>query len=83
MDQQGSCVMAERSSRSEAAILSLLLDMNSGCIWSAEELVRELSAPRLDVLDALASLEGAGLVHRSGKFVFASRAASRFDQLDM
>ncbi len=83
MDRQGSCVMSERSACSEAAIMSLLLDMESGCIWSVDELVRELSAARLEVLDALASLEGAGLVHRSGEFVFASRAASRFDRLDM
>jgi hypothetical protein len=83
MDQQGSCVMSKRSSHCEAAILSLLLDNESGCIWSVEELVRELSASQLEVLDGLASLEGAGLVHRSGEFVFASRAASRFDRLDM
>lgn len=83
MDQQGSCAMSERSTCSEAGILSLLLDMESGCIWSVEELMRELSAPQLEVLDGLASLEGAGLVHRSGDFVFASRAASRFDRLDL
>jgi hypothetical protein len=83
MDRQGSCVVSEGSACSQAAILSLLLDMESGCIWAVEELVRELSASRLDVLDALAGLEGAGLVHRSGDFVFASRAASRFDRLDL
>jgi hypothetical protein len=83
MDRQGSCVMSEQGTHSEAAILSLLLDLESGCIWSVEELVRELSAPRLEVLDGLASLEGAGLIHRSGEFVFATRAASRFDRLDM
>lgn len=83
MDQQGSCVMPERSAASESAILSLLLDTDSGCIWAVEELVRELSASRLEVLDGIADLEGSGLVHRSGEFVFASRAATRFDRLDM
>lgn len=84
MDRQGSCVTSERENDcSEAAILSLLLDMESGCIWSVDELVRELSAARIEVLDGLAGLEGAGLVHRAGDFVFASRAASRFDRLDL
>lgn len=84
MDRQGSCVMPEQGSAcSEAAILSLLLDIESGCIWSADELVRELSASRIEVLDGIAGLEGAGLIHRCGEFVFASRAAARFDRLDM
>lgn len=84
MDRHGSCVMSEPGAAcSQAAILSLLLDIESGCIWSVDELVRELSAPRLEVLDGIASLEGAGLIHRSGDFVFASRAASRFDRLDL
>lgn len=84
MDRQGSCVMSEPTAGcSQAAILSLLLDLESGCIWSVDELVRELSAPRLEVLDGVASLEGAGLIHRSGDFVFASRAAARFDRLDL
>jgi hypothetical protein len=75
--------MSERGTASEAAILSLLLDVESGCIWSVDELVRELSASRMEVLDGVASLRGAGLIHRSGEFVFATRAASRFDRLDM
>lgn len=84
MDRQGSCVMSEpQAGCSQAAILSLLLDIESGCIWAVDELVRELSASRLEVLDGIASLEGAGLIHRSGDFVFASRAASRFDRLDL
>jgi hypothetical protein len=83
MDQHGSCATPERGVCSEAGMLSLLLDMGSGCIWSVEELVRELGAPRIEVLDGIASLEGAGLIHRSGEFVFASRAAARFDRLDL
>lgn len=67
----------------EAAILGLLLDFDAGSIWAVEELVRQLSAPRLQVLDGLASLEAAGLVHRLGEFAFATRAASSFDRLEL
>ncbi len=83
MDRQGSCGVSELQRCSEAAILSVLLGVEDCYIWSVEELVRELSSPEMHVLDALASLEGAGLVHRAGPFVFATRAARRFDGLDM
>jgi hypothetical protein len=83
MDQQGSCVTPVQGSCTEAGVLTLLLDIESGCIWSVEELVRELGAPRIEVLDGIAGLEGAGLIHRCGEFVFASRAAARFDRLDL
>lgn len=82
MDRSGSSV-AERDGQVEAAILSLLLDFQTGSVWSVEEVVRELSATRLETMDALASLHGAGLLHRCGEFVFASRAASRFDRFDI
>jgi hypothetical protein len=71
------------SGSAESAILALLLNFDAGSIWAVDELVRQLSAPRLDVLDGIAELEGAGLVHRLGDFVFASRAASSFDRLEL
>jgi hypothetical protein len=83
MDGQGSCAVAEQDRQAESAILGLLLNFESGSLWSVEEVVRQLSAPRLDVMDGLASLRGAGLIHRVGDFVFATRAASSFDRLEM
>jgi hypothetical protein len=83
MDRQGSCACPARHDRTEAAILSMLLNSEGGGVWSVEELVRELSSSRLQVLDGLASLEGAGLIHRCAEFTFATRAAWRFDGLDM
>jgi hypothetical protein len=59
--------------RIDLAVLSLLLDDHARP-WSDDEVAREVgdeSAAR----DALARLYGAGLVHRLGGFVFATRPA--------
>lgn len=57
-------------------ILNLLLGEDEQCVWSAEEVAREVGDP-VAVRDALAELAGAGLVHRLGEFVFVSRAAKQ------
>ena len=67
----------------QAAILGLLLSKDHHGVWSADELVRELSAPRLDVTDAIANLKATGLVHELDGFVLASRAAQSFDKLEL
>jgi len=83
MDGHGSCATAEQERQAEGAILGLLLNFESGSLWSVEEVVRQLSASCLEVIDGLANLEAAGLVHRVGDFVFATRAASSFDRLEL
>lgn len=83
MDGCSGCLAREETGSAESAILALLLNFDAGSIWAVDELVRQLSAPRLEVLDGLAELAGAGLVHRLGDFVFASRAASSFDRLEL
>jgi hypothetical protein len=83
MSGRGSCVMAGEQRRAEGAILALLLNFDAGSLWSVEELIRQLSASRLEVIDGLASLHAAGLIHRMGDYVFATRAASTFDQLEL
>lgn len=50
-------------------------------VWSVEELVAEIGR-RLDTTDAVAALNAAGLIHRCGEFVFATRAAIRFDGIE-
>ena len=72
MSGRGSCVMAEQELQAEGAILGLLLNFDAGSLWSVEEVVRQLSTSRLDVIDGLASLQAAGLIHRVGDFVFAA-----------
>jgi hypothetical protein len=83
MSGRGSCVMAEQERRAQGAILGLLLNFEAGSMWSVEEVVGQLSASRLEAIDGLASLQAAGLIHRVGDFVFAARAASSFDRLEL
>ena len=49
--------------------------------WAVRELVLEIG-DRIDVEDALANLRGAGLVHRCGEFVWATRAALAADTIE-
>ena len=83
MDGHGSCATLGQESQAESAILGLLLNFDSGSLWSVEEVMRQLSSSRLEVIDGLANLEAAGLIHRVGDFVFATRAASSFDRLEL
>jgi hypothetical protein len=83
MSGRGSCVVAEQDVRAEGAILGLLLNFEAGSIWSVEEVVSQLSVSRLEVIDGLVSLQASGLIHRLGDFVFVTRAASRFDRLEL
>lgn len=48
--------------------------------WAVWELVLEIG-DRIDVEDAIANLHGAGLVHRCGEFVWATRAALTADSI--
>lgn len=73
--------------RREDAVLEVLLATNTdtGLPMSELELFGALDAKRtkqkLDVTDALARLDGAGLVDRRGDLAFATPAAVRFDQI--
>lgn len=83
MSGQGGCAVAEQDRQADGAILGLLLNFEAGSMWSVEEVVARLSASRVEVIDGLASLHAAGLIHRLGDFVFATRAASSFDRLEL
>ena len=74
----------QEQGRTEAAIISLLLSTDHHGLWSREELIRELSASRLEATDALAGLAASGLIHELGPdFVAATRAAQRMDDLEL
>jgi hypothetical protein len=66
--------------QAEAAILGLLTDAEVQRPWSVAELEREIGH-HVRAVDAVARLYAAGLIHRVGGFVFASRAAVRASEL--
>jgi hypothetical protein len=74
--------------RVQQAILALLLDAHPAQ-WSMDEMLREMTdqpsdfAVRDRIENAIRDLVGAGLAHRHGAFVFATRAAVRFDELQV
>jgi hypothetical protein len=63
-----------------AADLGRLLTLDLNAPLSVSEVVREIGNDTA-VVDALARLDGAGLVHRCGHFVFSTTAARRFEAL--
>ncbi len=66
--------------RVDQTILHLLLQAQQQRPWSQHELALEIGH-QLEVEDSLARLRGAGLVHRCGEFVWASRAALQAERL--
>jgi hypothetical protein len=66
--------------QAEAAVLGLLTDAEVQRPWSLAELERELDN-HVRTVDAVRRLYAAGLVHRLGEFVFATRAAVRGGEL--
>jgi hypothetical protein len=72
----------EQEETAQKGVLGLLLGSESQRPWSVTELERE-RGDHLGTVDAVASLHAAGLVHRCGEFVFASRAAVRMDGLSL
>jgi hypothetical protein len=65
---------------SESAVMLVLLHMGHPWPWSMSEIGRELGNELL-AADAVAGLHAAGLVHRTGEFVFPTRTATRSQQL--
>jgi hypothetical protein len=72
--------------RAEQSLLALLLESHPALL-SVDEIVREMTdcpdefGERDRVNNAVRDLVAAGLAHRHGSFVFASRAAVRSDEL--
>jgi hypothetical protein len=68
----------ERMDRREKTVLAMLL--GDPFPWTVEEIGRELGNQE-HAVDSVASLAGAGLVHRLDGFVFPTRAARRSDEI--
>ena len=71
---------AEEEAQAEWAVLNLLIDQDEQRPRSVEEVIRE-RGNRVDALDAIDRLHSVGLIHRTGEFLFATRAAIRFSQI--
>lgn len=80
MQDQPIGVPAPSTERVQQLVLQLLQERGGPPLWSMRELAMELG-DELDTVDAVDSLEAAGLVHRCHEFVFASRAAVRLAAL--
>ena len=66
----------DTEARIDRFVLNLLIDEHNQRPWSVEEVIRE-HGNQTEALDGLDRLHGAGLIHRAGGYVFASRAAIR------
>jgi hypothetical protein len=82
MQDETSRTPANEEDRAQRGVLWLLLAPDTQAMWSVAEVAREVGGA-LATADALASLEGAGLLHRCGEFVFATRAARYMDRLSV
>lgn len=69
---------AGKDAQTQGAIIGLLLD-DPGCPWSVDELSRAVGDS--EVIDSLADLCAAGLVHRCGELVFPTRAAIKANEI--
>jgi predicted transcriptional regulator len=65
----------------ETGILERLTDQDQQRPLSVDEIARDYEDNDIAVHDALRSLQAEGLIHRTGPFVFATRAAVRASQL--
>jgi predicted transcriptional regulator len=82
-DTEPTLMPAESEARTESTIMSLLLVLDDQRPWSTDELIRTIGR-ELDTRDAISNLHATGLVHRTTDgFVFATRAATHLDGLDM
>jgi hypothetical protein len=84
------CLPGDAEDSLDEALLGLLIHDHPG-LWSLTELTRSLAPsaqtadgnepPAHDTEDAIARLYAAGLIHRVGQFVFATRAAHTAQRL--
>ncbi len=82
-EHQPTLMPAEKQAITESTIMTLLLIQDDQRPWSTDELVRTIGR-ETDTHDAISNLHASGLIHRTTDgFIFASRAATHLDRLDM
>jgi hypothetical protein len=65
----------------ERVVLHLLLETETAGVWSEHEVAQAIGSD-VQAAHALVSLHSSGLIHRLEEFVFPTRAARRFNQLE-
>lgn len=66
--------------RTQMLVMAQLLDGGHPWPWSVRELALELD-DELGAADAVVALQGAGLIHRTGRFVWPTRAAGEMHNI--
>ncbi len=79
-EQKATLTPAEQEWCTDSIILEWLIDGNAQRPWSVDEVAREYG-DRNRTTDALDRLHGVGLIHRTGDFVWATRAAIRANEI--
>ncbi len=81
-DQQPSPEIPDRAKNAtDGTVLDLLVEDENQRPWTHNELALEIGSSSV-VEDAIANLQAAGLVHKTGDgFIFATRAAIQFEQI--
>jgi hypothetical protein len=79
-DQGNPPDVAAEFDRTERAVLSLLMDPDAPDLWSVAEVARAIGNEAAAV-DALVSMDAAGLIHRCHEFVFITHSTRRLTQL--
>jgi len=80
MQQERSGTPGDMAEQVERAILAMLLVADEQPPWSMHEVELEIG-DHIETADGLGALHRAGMIHRCGEFVFATRAAVRAQQL--
>ena len=80
-DQTSPRDVAAEFDQVERVVLNLLLDSETAGVWSEREVAQALGSD-VRAAHALVSLHSSGLIHRLEEFVFPTRAARRFWQLE-
>jgi hypothetical protein len=80
-DQPSPHDVAAELDQVERVVLHLLLETRTAGVWSEREVAQALGSD-VRAAHALVNLHADGLIHRLEEFVFPTRAAARFWQLE-
>lgn len=84
MQEQPTADIAQQQDTADGGIMGRLLVHDDHRPWSVEELIRDRDSNAEETTDAIARLQGLGLIHLTvDGLVFPTRAALHLDQIAM